>query len=496
MKKLTVTTILTCSLTILFSLSVTSCKTGSKGINEPEEMKDFTETVLEGFTLASPIGDHMVIQRGKPFCVWGSATPGVKVMAEASWAPGSTYGAVTDSTGLWKFFLPTAQFVENDPNTYELRFHNATEERTISDLVIGDVWVLCGQSNMGISVGQAKDKEVPALAQQAGGKVRFFTPTGHEGNPEIQEFYEGAAIPWCLSDSVSVKNCSAIGYSFALNLANTLNVPIGIVNVSMGACTLQSFMPVDELVRDSTLNAKYYEPFTKGEWIVGYRPGWMYNSLVHPMRHISKTGFLWYQGEGNTSEWDTYAYAQAKMMECWRERFGGEMDAPYYYVQLSSYKDDFRYVREAQADVRNYTSNTAMAVSFDKGDYEDIHPGRKAEVGRRASLLALNNYYGLKDIVCEGPRFTSAIFEDGYLKLSFSSAEGLTTSDGEAPKYFEIRQKGQEEFSPAEAQIHGEQIWLKASGPDFDIRYAFIPYCEPNLYNAASLPAEQFRTDK
>ncbi|MCQ2143804.1 MAG: sialate O-acetylesterase [Bacteroidales bacterium] len=455
----------------------------------------YKETVLEGFKLNGVVADGMVIQRGKPFTIWGTATRKVKVFAVPSWDPENIYIGEADKYGSWSIDLPEVPYVEDDPNTYSVKIYNKTFTTGIRDLIVGDVWLLTGQSNMGISVAETVEKDLARTLESGHrGKIRYCCPTPVSGAEKAQQDFTGISHAWA---TAGVQNMSAVGYFFAQKIYEKTKVPIGLLNVCMGGTTIQTWFPSSLFENDAKLHEDW-AVYGTGSNDYTRVAGW-YNSRVHPARYISCCGFLWYQGEGNANEYEKYPYAQVKLMECWRELFRGDGNMPFYYVQLAPYEDgDFINIRYAQGSIREMTTATGMAVILDRGEAKNIHPTRKADAGQRAAYIALNQYYGQSDVKYLGPQYDGFTVSGNTVKIKFKNAEGLKTSDGLAPKYFELSLDEGASYFEVEPEINGEEIWI--TRPDINedaagavaVRYAWVRCPETNLYNGAGLPAEQF----
>lgn len=466
---------------------------------QPKPNDPYKETVLEGFKVNGVCSDGMVIQRGKPFMVWGTATRKVKVFAKCSWTPGEIYIGEADKYGSWSIELPEAPYEAGSDKTYSVYLYNKSCEKEITDLIVGDLWLLTGQSNMGISVEETVDLELAnTLAETHRGKIRYCCPVPVAGAEKAMQDYTGIAWNW---ETSPVKNMSAVGYFFAQKIYEKTGVPIGILNVCMGGTCIQCWFPESLYEGDEQIHSDWMRYEKGGDT---NRVSAWYNSRVHPARFVSCCGFLWYQGEGNCSEYKKYPYAQVKLMDSYRELFRGDENMPFYYVQLAPFEDgDFVEIRYAQGLIREMTTATGMAVILDRGEAHNIHPTRKADAGRRSAYIALNQYYGQSDVQYLGPQYNGFQASDKSLIVSFKNADGLCTSDGQAPKYFEVSVDGGKTFTEApNTEIRGSSVVITRDDialADFDnlaVRYAWTKCPETNLYNGAGLPAEQFNSTR
>lgn len=493
-------------ISILFVAAAFSvCCACAKEPSGNQEILD--EDVIGEFTMHSCLQNNMVLQRNRDFTFWGTAAEGVKVFVRPQWSD-ERYEGTTGKDGVWTVSIPVPEAIEGNP-AQSVRVYNSSSDYRLENLLIGDVWILGGQSNMGISLSMAENgTEEIARADQP--MMRYYLCHQSGKNEPVfdwEEFRTGGH-KWEVVSHSNADWMSAIGYWFAKYIIEKTGVPVGLVNTSMGGASILSYIPKRLYETDSEISSHFN----------GVEPGRLYNSMVHPMEPFSCKGFLWYQGEADWNNWAYYAHAQVSLMEDWRKNFNCPDDAPFYYVQLAPYADSQDYtepavfyrsgqyeglplMREAQGSIRSLTTNCGMAVTMDVGNPNNIHPEKKQPVGERLARLALHYDYGMESETCFGPVYKSKALENGILKLSFDNSEGLKTSDGGAPVHFYIA--GEDGiFEKATAEIHDGQVWLtngltgSASSADaLDVRYAFLFAAETNLCNGDGLPAEPFRTD-
>lgn len=495
--------VLTVVLTIIL---LNSC-----GIKAPETPEN------ADFKPHSYVQSNMVVQRNQILTLWGKAAPGTKVFGKASWSA-RTFGAEAAADSIFEVKIPVRNCIKGHP-AQTIKLFNETGTYTYDNILIGDVWVLGGQSNMGITLSQCETAADSASANNP--MIRYYHIPLHEVEAPVYEWADNTPSWRELTPDVAPW-MSAIGFYFAKNVQEKTGIPIGVINTCMGGTTIQSMMDPEVVFADERLAEVFGRPFES--YSIFYRTGGMFNSFVYPVYRASVKGFVWYQGEANWVQYKDYPYCQQVLMNEWRKNYTTAPDAPFYYFQLAPYGDDqtadqiylpenfysenyrqmFALMKEAQGSFRDLDPNTGMVCLMDIGDPLDIHPRFKKQAGERAAFLALNRTYGFKDIVCEGPRFKDFKVEDGYIKVSFDNAEGLRTNDGEAPKFFLVSSSKEPLFRiDVNAEIVGEEVWLSAPGliaegstaEDFAVRYAFLPYPITNLENGAGLPAEPFRTD-
>ncbi len=487
---------------IILAISLLNCSCDKAPAKE-----NLGETVIEGFKMHSLLQSNMVLQRESDFILWGTATVGVKVFARPSWTD-ERYEGQAGADGVWEVKVPVPSAIEGNP-AQTIKVYNGTDQVLLENLLIGDVWILGGQSNMGISLN---DSENPAaeIAKADHPMMRYFlVHQAGSNNPVFEWSSTQNGHKWWVVSPENAANVGAVGYYFAKEIIAETGVPVGMINTCMGGASVKSYIPKEIFDADAELVENFKD----------LEPGRLHNSMVNPVMRFSCRGFLWYQGEADWLKYKQYPKAQLAIMDYWREHFNCPEDAPFYYVQLapygngmawdklngfymSGYIESYALMREAQGNIRNMTENTGMAVTLDVGDLDDIHPKKKAPVGDRLARLALHNDYGMSDVVCVGPVYKSKALEGGVLKLKFDNAEGLRTSDGQAPVHFYVSTAETAEFSAAAAEIHGEEIWLTSelissavSADALQVRYAFLYAAETNFENGAGLPAEPFRTD-
>jgi len=468
----------------------------------------------------SYVQSNMVVQRNQTLTLWGKAAPGTKVLGKASWNC-RKFSAVARPDSIFEVKIPVRDCIKGHP-AQTIKLYNETGTFCYDNILIGDVWVLGGQSNMGISLCDAENgKEEAAGADFP--MIRYYHIPLHEVGEPVYEWAD--KTPKWLAVTPDVADwMSAIGYFFAKTVYEKTQIPIGVINTCMGGTTIQSMMDPEVVFGDERLARVFGEPFK--DFNIFYRTGGMFNNFVYPVYRASVKGFVWYQGEANWSQYEDYPYCQQVLMNEWRKNYTTSPDAPFYYFQLAPYAYDcegnaeaiadpkniypedyhgfLALMHEAQASFRELDPNTGMVCLLDAGDPCDIHPRFKKQAGERAAFLALSKTYGFGDIVCEGPRFKDFKVEDGHIKISFTNAEGLRTNDGKAPRFFMVSPSTEPLFrTNVNAEIVGEEVWLSAPGlisedskaEDFAVRYAFLPYPSTNLENGAGLPAESFRTD-
>lgn len=460
--------------------------------------------------LASVLQDSMVIQQNKPFKVWGRANAGSMVAVTGSWN-NSTVEVKADSSNQFMAILEVPAVKPGDFSSYRLTVSSAGTSVVLHHLLIGEVWLCSGQSNMQFSMKEElnREREIPLAALP---NVRLFNAGLNFSNEPIDTI----SGRWKGCSPQTVKDFSAVAYYFGKELFEKLQVPVGIIFTGIGASGAQAYVPRSVLASDPLLDSVYLQPYLRSpksaEKInAGFsfekvmRPYLLYNAMIHPFRHLSVRGFCWYQGEANHMERDSYTHLTQTLIKSWRTQFAqGEL--PFYYVQIAPFFHDKEnpalafdaFFREAQEKIAAL-NNTAMVVTMDVGEAKNLHPKNKKPIGHRLAATALNRTYGQLQVDYKGPAFHHVIFEKAKAVVYFdpeSLAGGLKTNNGQPPAFFMLAGSDQQ-FYPAAAIISGETVVLHAAKVKrpVAVRYAFFNYPVTNLENGKGFPALPFRTD-
>lgn len=483
-------------------------------------------------TLAPLFADSMVLQRGQPVRIWGVAEPGERVEIEFA---GDITVANADSTGRWIAVLP-AQRASSEGRELRVSGENTL---ILRDVLVGDVWICSGQSNMEVTVQAARDgkREVatahhPLIRQIKIGRKLAERP--------LDEF---SASPWRPAERAHVGWFTAVGYYFAREMARETQVPIGIINCTWSGTPVEPWMSARalaekpefavvgerwreaialyperrEIYEQTLLTWKQDEaaalakgPDAHGLFLQDHRaprlpagapdhpypgnPSAIYNGMVYPLRHAAIRGVLWYQGEANAVRATEYAALFQASIRGWRETFN-QPELPFFWVQIANFvvDTDWAGLREAQSQALALPT-TGQAVTIDIGDPNDIHPANKQEVGRRLSLIALAKLE-LRAVEFSGPQFSRVEFAAGMAHVHFTHATGLQSHHGPVTS---LELAGEDRvFHPAEGTIDGQRLTVTSAAvpKPVAVRYAWSSSPKANLYNKASLPAAPFRSD-
>lgn len=460
--------------------------------------------------LGSGLQDSMVIQQNRPLTIWGKAASNADVSIRADWMP-SVVSVTADGGGDFSGIIAVPAVAAGDCRTHSIAVSSGAGSVVLQDILIGEVWLCSGQSNMQFALKEALDSTEEVAAANHPHIRLLNVPLNFSATPV--ETFKGK---WVGCTPATAKGFSAVGYFFGRELQQTLNVPVGVIFSGIGASAAQAYVPQPVLAADRQLNRAYLQPYLNSpkskETIDGgfsfekvTRPFLLYNALIYPLRRISLRGICWYQGEANRKERDTYTRLTQTLIRSWRDAFGqGEL--PFYYVQVAPFfldKEDptladYAFFREAQEKV-SALNNTAMITTIDVGEARNLHPHNKKPIGIRLAKTALNRTYGRLDTVWRGPQYQHMEISGRKIVIFFEPGTvtgGLKTSDGNAPQFFELAGEDQQ-FYPADVSIDGERIVVsspKVKKP-VAVRYAFTNYAVTNLQNGAGWPVIPFRTD-
>lgn len=445
--------------------------------------------------LAGLFSDHAVLQADAEVPVWGTASPGVEVHVAVA---GKTATCTADEDGEWQ--TTVGPLKAGGP--HRLAVESGEGDRLIrSDVMVGEVWLASGQSNMVWPVRRTKTGE-EAIKKGDRPGIRFFKVANVPGGSPRKDVPGG---PWMRSTPDTVPGFSAAAYYFARTLREELNVPVGIIQSAVGGSRVQAWIRRGAFAGNSALepDLKQIEELEKKLDSLAdverprKTPTVYYNAMIAPLVPYAFRGAIWYQGEANAKPGDAERYEAAfsTLIREWRREWGHEF--PFLFVQLPEFRgrgEHWVRLREEQRLTSEHVDNTAMIVTLGLGNPQNIHPRRKRPVGHRLALAALAKAYGRTDASWSGPQVKHAeALGDGRVKVSFRHAHGgLKTRNG-ALTGFEV-QGGDGEWSGAEARISGEAIVVHSADVSEPraVRYAWSEVPDVSLYNEAGLPASPF----
>ena len=498
-----------------------------------------TACALQAFaqplSLPAVFSDHMVLQRDRKVAVWGWAAPGEAVTVEFK---GQQYHAQPDSTGKWRVSLKP---MPADSTPAEMTVTNGKSTLTVKDILIGEVWLCSGQSNMEWSVDRSANPE-EEIANGNWPQIRHFnTPRTVSMMPK-----DDVDASWEVCSPDTVAKFTAVGYYFGRKLHKELDVPIGLLNCTWGGTRIEPWTPIEGFADVPELKDIYETVMTKRPGTEQYQnqaqsylsemrswlqhakdklandkplteptpfpdnlkpytdrqdPTTLYNGQIAPIAPYTIRGSIWYQGESNRRDGMLYFYKTQALLKGWRQIWQQD-DLPYYFVQIAPYQygndnpDELPVFWEAQSRIETDIDHTAMVVIHDIGDLKDIHPRNKQDVGLRLANKALKRTYGYENIVDTGPRFDSIETENGRLLVRFKHiAGGLISRDDQALTSFELAGEGVP-WTKAEAKIIApDTIAVSAESIDkpVAVRFGWHKTTTPNLANSHGLPAAPFR---
>jgi sialate O-acetylesterase len=472
-------------------------------------------------TVPALLADHMVVQRGLPVHVWGMAAPQESVSVAFR---GETKTGTADDNGRWSINLSPGE--AGGPFELSIKAANAI---VLHDILVGDVWVASGQSNMEFPMTGLVNAQTEIAAAQYP-KIRLFL-VKHKPADYPLENVESKGWAACTPETAA--DSSAVAYFFARNLQQKLSVPIGLIESSWGGTAAESWTSLHTLGADAALMPVFSarskmvdeqstnvlrqqredvefqkavaqakadgKPLPWPQWhpdFAAWAPAALYNGMIAPLTPFAIRGVIWYQGEANASPDRASLYARLfqTMIRDWRNSWG-EGDFPFLFVQIANWNTEpgelWPEVRNAQRQALALR-NTGMAVTIDIGDPNDIHPKNKQDVGLRLSLAARAITYGEK-IEWSGPLYRQITQEEHALRVWFDHANGLMAK-GTTVTGFELA-GADGKYSAADAKIEGTSVVVSSAAvpAPVSVRYGWAPNPNCNLFNKEGLPASPFQ---
>lgn len=459
----------------------------------------FAQLSFATVKLNAIFSDHMVLQQQRAAAIWGWATPLKKVSVTVSWNR-QKYTTIADATGQWKVSINTPQ----PGGPYEIKIEDPQSSITLKDILIGEVWLLSGQSNMEMPMKGFKDQPVyrsnEALLESENDYLRLITVPRAVSTKALDTM---KTCSWQAANAESVSNFSAAGYYFGRRLQKQLKVPVGLICISYGGSSAEAWMNATGLQSFPEIKIPALADKVNNRSATS-----LYNGMLHPFIGYTIKGCLWYQGESNYDHPDQYEKLFPAMVAQWRSDFKqGDFPfffaqiAPYDYAQLPPYNAGGKYnsawLREAQRRAALAIPNSGMAVLLDIGDATTIHPGEKEKVGERLALLALGKTYDKKGFGVSSPELDSSFVEGSVIRLKFKNASNGLTSYYKPLQLFEIA-GADKNFRPAKAVISKGQVLVTA--PEVPkpmyVRYAFKDFVIGELFNCEGLPLSSFTTEQ
>jgi sialate O-acetylesterase len=469
-----------------------------------------------GLKLAPVFMDHMVLQQKSIIHIWGKADSGSKIVGEFNL---QVEKCIANESGEWDmYFNPVPA-----GGPYTLRI-TAENQKTIilSDILVGELWICAGQSNMEFQLQDAENSSSD-ISMSNNTNIRLLNWKGIVRPDDTKwdslsldkinklEFMEGK---WKSCSPENAADYSAIGYYFGKMLNENLNVPVGLIQISVGGAPIEAFIDRKTLEFDPYLvdvlykwkqndlimdwcreRAKLNISLSKNEFQRHpFEPAYIYESGIQVLAGFPVTGVIWYQGESNALNAEYYSHAFPALVKSWRSTFDNP-EMPFYFAQLSSLnRPSWSWFRDIQRQLSLSVPNTWMVVTSDLGDSLNVHPKRKREVGARFAKLALAKVYGRK-LEYSGPEVLGFKQNGEQIRIQFNHTVRLKTADGMPIRELEIA--GQDGvFEKVKSSMKGKEIVFTTSIKNVQkVRYGWRPFSRGNLVNEAGLPASTFETE-
>ncbi len=443
------------------------------------------QTLLADITLPNIFSSDMVLQRESDVVLFGWASPNEEFEIYTGWDK-KTFSVKTGNDAKWNITVSTPEA----GGPHELRFKGKNNEIILSNVLMGEVWLCSGQSNMEWSANSGIDNKEEEISKANYANIRLFT-VEKRTSISPQEDVQGT---WAVCTPETMANFSAVAYFFAKRIQEEINVPIGLIDSSWGASCAEVWTP--SYVFDENPELMEAHSLIKPNPWVTIEPSALYNAMIAPLIDFKIGGVLWYQGEANTANAETYEDLFTKMIGSWRKDWGYTF--PFYFAQIAPYK----YGRPFEgAEVRNQQrlalglEKTGMTVTSDICTVDDIHPQNKKDVGLRLANIALKEHYGAIDKEVHSPLFSKIELEGKKALVYFDYNAGLYAK-GKTVSHFEVAGEDQI-FYPAKAKIEDDKIIVTAKEVKLPkrVRFAWKNTAIPNLFNGADLPASAFRSN-
>ncbi len=451
---------------------------------------------------ANAFSDGAVLQHSSTVNVWGWDVPDRDIRVECSWND-EIYHSRTDVMGRWIVEIKT---LEPSFTEHSITVSSSTQQRTIENVLFGEVWFCSGQSNMEMRMGDDPEWElfVEGAAQEiANSENRNIRYLNVKRNESFTQQSEVATTGWLEFTPQSVEWVSAVAYFYAKELYQEINIPIGIIVNAYGGTPIEAWIPrsfIDEH-RYSTQLDKLFREYSRGDARPYYKTiSGLYNAMIHPFIDYGIRGWIWYQGEENVGSASAYPSYFQDLVASWRKAWGGELK-PFYFVQIAPWlythdkEGQWSALAVAQQAAADAIENCEMVVAADLGDPYNIHPKYKRQVGQRLAKAALNQTYGLNHIEFKAPRAISAKVINYHwdVVIEFDNADGLHLINEEIE--FEYFNRNNNRYQRA------ERVWIKqgqlivrcGQGAEVgSIRYCWGDGSSSNLFNGAGLSSSPF----
>lgn len=457
----------------------------------------FTKTFAD-VQLPAIFSNGMVLQQQTVVHLWGKGNPGKRLRITTGWDEKHHFTMIDDK-GEWHIKVSTPEA----GGPYTLTFDDGSS-KTLNNILIGELWLCSGQSNMEMPMKGFKNQPVENgnmdILRSRNSRIRLFTVKRTSSFTPQQD----VSGTWQEATPVTVRDFSATAYYFGKLVNEVLDVPVGLIVAAWGGSACEAWMAAEWLKAFPEAKIPKSEEDIKSK---NRTPTALYNGMLRPLIGIAIKGAIWYQGEDNYNRSHTYADMLTRLIEGWRAEWR-QGDFPFYYCQIAPYdyalvtekgKEviNSAYLREAQSKVEQRVPNTGMAVLLDVGMEKCIHPAKKRIAGERLALLALTKTYGVEGVNGESPYYKSIELKNDTVVISFERANmWVYSTNGSESKNFEVAGENRV-FYPAKAWIERSKIMVKSEQVSHPVavRYGFQNYVEGDIY-CDGLPLSSFRSDR
>ena len=443
-----------------------------------------------GLRLPAVISNHAVLQQNSDVKLWGWASSIIPTKIVCSWNPTDTVSVMPAKDCSWSVSVKTPK---SGATPYTITFISGNQRITINDILIGEVWLCSGQSNMEYDFNAGPLDVGDAVAQSANNEIRFFQ-ISHLYNKYPQTNCDGE---WKICSPQTIKSMSVVGYYVGKRINEATKSPVGLIASYWGGTCVQTWMPGEVFDKSAELK-KAADNLSPVGW-APVAPSVLYNAMIYPLIPYRIAGTVWYQGEGNTEQPQEYGKLFKAMITSWREVFNNNF--PFYYVQIAPWSGygglSGAILREQQESALSLPKTGMIGVGDLVDNIQDIHPKLKQAVGNRLADLVLKEQYGVNNLQPYHPRFSNFTINKDKISITLTTTGKLTCKDKEIKNF---RIAGEDKvFYPAIATLEKNgsiTLTSKQVKNPVAARYCFTNDAMPNLFDVNGLPLLPFRTDK